>query len=94
MLYAGDDWAEDHHDIALVDAAGRRLAQARLGEGVAGIVRFHELIAEHAAGGEVPARGNSSAPSQPGPPDGEKDLEQHRRRTGLDKCQPPRTPQR
>ena len=47
MLYAGDDWAEDHHDVALVDEAGRRLARARLGEGVAGIARFHELIAGH-----------------------------------------------
>jgi hypothetical protein len=47
MLYAGDDWAEDHHDVALVDEAGRRLARARLSEGVAGIARFHELIAGH-----------------------------------------------
>jgi hypothetical protein len=47
MLYAGDDWAEDHHDVALVDEAGHRLAQARLSEGVAGIARFHALIAEH-----------------------------------------------
>jgi hypothetical protein len=30
MLYAGDDWAEDHHDVALVDEAGHRLARARL----------------------------------------------------------------
>jgi hypothetical protein len=56
MLYAGDDWAEDHHDVALVDAAGRRLARARLSEGVTGIGRFHELIAEHAAGGEEPGQ--------------------------------------
>jgi hypothetical protein len=56
VLYAGDDWAEDHHDVALVDAAGRRLARARLSEGVAGIARFHELIAEHAAEGEGPGR--------------------------------------
>src|SRR5262249_38648095 len=56
MLCAGDDWAEDHHDVALVDAAGRRLARARLSEGVAGIARFHELIAEHAAEGEGPGR--------------------------------------
>src|SRR5262245_37272453 len=31
MLYAGDDWAEDHHDFALVDEAGRRLARAGRG---------------------------------------------------------------
>jgi Transposase/Transposase IS116/IS110/IS902 family len=56
VLFAGDDWAEDHHDVALVDAAGRRLARARLPEGVAGIARFHELIAEHAGEGEEPGR--------------------------------------
>jgi len=54
MLYAGDDWAEDHHDVALVDETGRRLARARLSEGVAGIARFHELIAAHLAGGDGP----------------------------------------
>ena len=28
MLFIGDDWAEEHHDIE--DGAGRRLARARL----------------------------------------------------------------
>jgi transposase len=46
LLYVGDDWAEDHHDIELMDAAGRRLAKARLPEGVAGIARLHAMIAE------------------------------------------------
>ena len=44
MLFVGDDWAEDHHDVELMDAAGRRLAAARLPEGVAGITRLHEMI--------------------------------------------------
>jgi hypothetical protein len=35
-LLVGDDWAEDHHDVEVLDAAGRRLARARLPEGVAG----------------------------------------------------------
>ncbi|SFB63504.1 hypothetical protein SAMN05216266_13533, partial [Amycolatopsis marina] len=26
-LFVGDDWAEDHHDIELMDMAGRRLAK-------------------------------------------------------------------
>ena len=30
MLFAGDDWAEDHHDVELMDASGRVLARARL----------------------------------------------------------------
>jgi transposase len=46
LLYVGDDWAEDHHDVELMDAAGRRLAKARLPEGVAGIERLHAMIAE------------------------------------------------
>jgi hypothetical protein len=46
-LFAGDDWAEDHHDVELMDAAGRVLARRRLPEGVAGITRLHELIGQH-----------------------------------------------
>jgi transposase len=45
-LFAGDDWAEDHHDVELMDATGRRLAKARLPEGVAGIARLHAMIGE------------------------------------------------
>jgi hypothetical protein len=45
MWFVGDDWAEDHHDVEVQDDSGRRLAKARLPEGVAGIGRLHELIA-------------------------------------------------
>jgi transposase len=47
LLFVGDDWAEEHHDVELQDEAGRRLGKAKLGEGIAGIARLHELIAEH-----------------------------------------------
>ena len=43
-LFVGDDWAEDHHDVELMDATGRRLAKARLPEGVAGIARLHAMV--------------------------------------------------
>jgi hypothetical protein len=43
-LFVGDDWAEDHHDVEVMDAAGRVLARARLPEGVAGMTRLHALI--------------------------------------------------
>ena len=46
MLFVGDDWAEIHHDVELMDAAGRRLAKARLPEGVAGMARLHAMIGE------------------------------------------------
>ena len=48
MLFVGDDWAEDHHDVHLMDEAGAVLARRRLPEGLAGIRALHELIADHA----------------------------------------------
>lgn len=46
MLFVGDDWAEAHHDVELMDGAGRRLAKARLPEGVVGMARLHAMIGE------------------------------------------------
>ena len=46
-LFVGDDWAEDHHDVELMDAAGRVLARNWLPEGVAGMARLHELTGQH-----------------------------------------------
>ena len=48
MLFVGDDWAEDHHDVHLMDETGRQIARRRLPEGLAGIRGFHELVAAHA----------------------------------------------
>jgi hypothetical protein len=45
MLFVGDDWAEAHHDIEIVDDTGRRLVRRRLPEGLDGISRLHALIA-------------------------------------------------
>ena len=47
MLFVGDDWAKDHHDVEIVDELGRRLVRVRLPEGLAGMTRLHALIAEH-----------------------------------------------
>jgi hypothetical protein len=44
VLLVGDDWAEDHHDVELMDASGKTLVKARLPEGVAGIARLHAMI--------------------------------------------------
>jgi hypothetical protein len=46
-LFAGDDWAEDHHDVEVMDQAGKVLVKKRLPEGVAGIAQLHELIGAH-----------------------------------------------
>ncbi len=48
MLFIGDDWAEDHHDIEIEDEDGRRLVRARLPEGLEGITRLHALVTAHA----------------------------------------------
>src|SRR6202171_4778915 len=47
MIFVGDDWAEDHHDIYLMDADGARLASRRLPGGLSGIGGFHELVPAH-----------------------------------------------
>jgi len=56
VLYVGDDWAEDHHDVEIQDQTGRRLSKARLPEGLAGVARLHELIAEQVGGELEPER--------------------------------------
>ena len=48
MLFIGDDWAEDHHDLEIEDDSGRRRARARVPEGLEGIARVHALVAQHA----------------------------------------------
>ena len=44
MLFVGDDWAEDHHDVEVVGEDGRRLAAQRLPEGPRGVAALHALI--------------------------------------------------
>ena len=49
MIFVGNDWAEGHHDVYLLDEGGTRLGFARLPEGLAGVARFHQMVAEHAS---------------------------------------------
>jgi len=46
-ITCGIDWAEAHHDVALVDEVGTVVARARVGTDVAGFAAIVELIAEH-----------------------------------------------
>jgi transposase len=48
MVFVGIDWAEAHHDVCLLDEQGKRLGRRRVSEGLEGVRRLHELIAEHA----------------------------------------------
>jgi hypothetical protein len=56
-IFVGDDWAEDHHDVEVMDEAGRVLARRRLPEGAAGMALLHAMIGgqlgEDADGAEV-----------------------------------------
>src|SRR2546421_4588049 len=45
MVFVGHDRAEAHHDLHVEDDQGKRLAKARLPEGVEGVARFHALVA-------------------------------------------------
>jgi transposase len=45
--FCGIDWAEDHHDIALVDRDGGLLARLRVSDDAAGLARLLELLAGH-----------------------------------------------
>ena len=48
LIFVGADWAEEHHDVFVMDEAGKRLAAKRFPEGLAGIRGLHALIATHA----------------------------------------------
>ena len=56
MLFVGNDWAEAHHDVEIVDQEGRILARRRLPEGVAGIAALHELVADHLGEADEPGQ--------------------------------------
>lgn len=47
MLFVGNDWAEDHHDVEVVAVNGTVLARRRLSDDVAGLEALHALIGEH-----------------------------------------------
>ena len=46
-VYCGIDWAEDHHDISLVDRDGQLLARRRISDDAAGLAALLGLLAEH-----------------------------------------------
>jgi len=46
-VFVGHDWAEDHHDVFVEDEMGRKIGGGRLSEGIDGVARFHELVADH-----------------------------------------------
>src|SRR5947207_14774114 len=55
-VFCGIDWAEDHHDIAIVDRDGQLLARRRISDDAARLAALLALLAEHgdSAGDQVP----------------------------------------
>lgn len=47
LIFLGDDWAETHHDLHVMNEAGERLDSARVPHGLDGMTRLHELAAAH-----------------------------------------------
>lgn len=69
MLFVGDDWAEEHHDIEIVDETGRVLARKRPPEGLVGMTRLHELLGKHVCQLGRPGPGRGRGERAGGDPD-------------------------
>jgi transposase len=53
-IFCGIDWAEGHHDIAVVDVQGGLLARRRITDDVAGLRELLQVLAEHGDHAEAP----------------------------------------
>lgn len=53
-IFCGIDWAESHHDVALVDDTGALLAKCRITNDAAGYRLLLDLLAEHGDSPEAP----------------------------------------
>src|SRR5450759_4570611 len=47
MVFLGVDWAEEHHDVCLLDEQGKVLGRARVANSLEGVSRIHALVADH-----------------------------------------------
>jgi transposase len=54
QLWCGIDWAERHHDVAIIDEAGTVRARARIGDGAAGFTELLALLAAHGCDRQAP----------------------------------------
>ncbi|WP_328623814.1 IS110 family transposase [Streptomyces sp. NBC_00353] len=53
-VFCGVDWAEGHHDIALVEAGGKQLAKVRISDDAAGFAQLTALLTEHGDSEDAP----------------------------------------
>ncbi len=49
MIFVGNDWAQDKHDVCVMDEAGTVLAQRVFKEGLAGLAELLDLLAGYSA---------------------------------------------
>ncbi len=47
-ITCGIDWAEAHHDVAVMDGHGTVLSRRRIDTGVQGFTQLLEILSEHA----------------------------------------------
>lgn len=53
-MYCGIDWAEDQHDVAIIDEIGQVVSRARVGNDAAGFSRVLAMLAETGETAEEP----------------------------------------
>jgi transposase len=53
-VFCGIDWAEDHHDVALVDADGKLIGKRRIGDDAAGFALLLQLLTDAGDSAEDP----------------------------------------
>jgi transposase len=53
-VFCGIDWAEDHHDVALVDQDGRLIAKRRISDDVSGYGLLLQLLADAGDAADAP----------------------------------------
>src|SRR5258708_19535784 len=54
VIFLGVDWAEEHHDVCLLDEQGKLLGKARVANSLEGVSRIHALVAHHPAASSEP----------------------------------------
>ncbi|MFI6693498.1 IS110 family transposase [Streptomyces sp. NPDC050433] len=53
-VFCGVDWAEGHHDVAIIDNTGKLLAKCRIDDGLDGYQLLLDLMADHGDTAETP----------------------------------------
>jgi hypothetical protein len=52
VIFVGVDWAEDHHDVCVMDLEGTVLGKRRVPDSISGVGDLHEIVSAHAQDAE------------------------------------------